>query len=531
MLKRVPTLLLYTFVLLGVVGGTCDGEGSLPAGDPPDVRLSLNGVAEDLDDLLVVPPTGAWATAEITPGGDPIDPSSLRAFLIPWGGTALDVTPLFIETAYGALGLLFVVGPANGSYSLSLSIADQAGRTASTTQGFAIRAYPNEPPIGQGQQIWLDFAVDRDAVPGPDFRVDLQSFGLGSPLAPGPSLEAEAWVIQAVVDRVREAYSGIEDPLGFGYPDPVAVSFSDGNPGSGDVTRLCVGGEDPTGGSTIGNVLIDPANANRNSVECGTVPPTGVFPREMTLYAGQSAYQQTLGPLLPSLGGVPVGEHSLDAVVLDPAFDPASASGAEWQRWNDVAVAVQGFADALGSIVAHEAGHALGLVPPGAPGIGLYGGSTGAAFSHDVLADGVTSPTENHLMRAGGNFSFASLAGLSGHPLPFLRPLDFGYLRDRIRTDATITQLLLPPAITSVAPSLIANSATLTITGSSFAPTPRIRLESPGFVYELIGEAYQASDTISGYVSWLQILPGVYDLAVQNPDGQWARMLGAVEVQ
>jgi hypothetical protein len=530
MLKRTPTLLFCAFALVGLAGGNCDGGGSSPGGSPPDVRLSLNGVDEDLDDLLVVPPSGSWATVEITPGSDPIDPSSLHAVLVPWGGTAIDVSPLFIETAIGALGLLFVIGPADGTYTLAVTIADQAGRTAGSTQEFAVRAYPNDPPIGQGQQIWLDFAVDRDAVPGPDFRVDLQSFGLGSPLAPGPSLAAEAWVIQTVVDRVRGAYGGLEDPLALGSPDPVSVSFSDVDPGSGDLTRLCVGGEDPTGGNTIGNVLIDPANGNRNSVECGTVPPTGVFPREMTLYAGQWAYQQALGPLLPALGGVPVGEHAHDTTVLDPAFDPATASAPEWQRWNDIAVAVQGFGDALGSIVAHEAGHALGLVPPGAPGIGLYGGSTGAAFSHDVLADGVTSPTENHLMRAGGNFTFASLAGLSG-PLPFFRPLDFAYLRDRIRTDSKVTQLLAPPTLDSVSPSVFASSVTLAISGGGFAPTPRIRLESPGFNYELIGEAYQAPGSISGYVSRLQVLPGVYDLAVQNPDGQWARLPAAVEVQ
>ena len=145
--------------------------------------------------------------------------------------------------------------------------------------------------------------------------------------------------------------------------DPVAVTFSSTDPGSGDVTRVCIGGEDPGGGINIGEVLIDPKNSNRSSIECGTFPPTGIFPRELLILAGEAAFQAVFDPLRPATGGVPAGEHPLDATVLAPGFDPGTASPDELARYQRVHAAIQGFADMLGTIAAHETGHALGLVP------------------------------------------------------------------------------------------------------------------------------------------------------------------------
>ena len=221
--------------------------------------------------------------------------------------------------------------------------------------------------------------------------MDLQAFGLGSAAAPLVS----SWVLEdvkaRVLDRVDEVYHD-QPTNGLPGADPVAVAFSSTNPGSGDVTRVCIGGEDPSGGITIGAILTDPKNSNRNSVECATLPPTGIFPRELLILAGEAAFQAVFDPLRPATGGVPVGEHPLDATVLAPGFDPGTASPAELARYDLVQAAIQGFADMLGSIVAHETGHALGLVPAGAPGGGLYGGTSGAELNHDVTPAGV-SPT------------------------------------------------------------------------------------------------------------------------------------------
>ena len=111
------------------------------------------------------------------------------------------------------------------------------------------------------------------------------------------------------------------------------------------------------GGSTIGSILIDPNNSNRASVECASIPPTGIFPREILAYQNQYAFQTTFDPLMPSRGGVPVGVHPLDPIVLAPGFDPGGATPGELARWRAVTNAVQVFADALGFLMAD-------LLPP-----------------------------------------------------------------------------------------------------------------------------------------------------------------------
>ena len=105
----------------------------------------------------------------------------------------------------------------------------------------------------------------------------------------------------------------------------------------------------------------------------------------------------------------------------------------------------------LGSIVAHEAGHALGLVPAGVPGGGLFGGTSGPQINHAVLPGGA-NPTENFLMNAGNTFTFDRLAGLNGNPLPYFRPIDYAYLRDRVVIDSAVTLLAYPPVVSSVTP-------------------------------------------------------------------------------
>ena len=58
-------------------------------------------------------------------------------------------------------------------------------------------------------------------------------------------------------------------------------------------------------------------------------------------------------------GTLPVGEDPLDPIVLAPGFDPGTAPPEQQARYTDITSAIDRFADALGSIVAHETGHAL----------------------------------------------------------------------------------------------------------------------------------------------------------------------------
>ncbi len=510
---------------LGLLGANkCSGGSGAPS-----VSLTLHAVEDDLKSLLIVPRSGLTImNATVTPGAAPVDPAAFAAVVTRWGGTTLDVTTYFFPTATGALGVLPPYVLSDGTWSLTVAVSDVDGRPATATFPFAVRSYTGPPPIGLGQKIWYDFTADRDGVPGPDFPVDLQTLGLGSPADPALSAVVEDRVIEAVLDRVSEVYHGI-DPNGLGF-DPVAVDFHADDPGSGDVTRICVGGPDPSGQNVIGSIQIDPNNGNRSSVECGTIPPTGIFPRAMLVYQYQNAFRAIFDPLRASAGGTPVGEHPLDAIVLAPGFDPASGTPAEQARHAEIMAAVQGFGDALGSIVAHETGHALGMVAPGAPGAGLHGGQIGADFAHDVQSDGVTVPSANLLMKRGGSFSFAKLAGLQGEPLPVLRALDFAYLRDRVMVRPEVTALLFPPSLSGVTPSLISSSLKVTVTGDRFVATPKLRLVGPSYSYELAGEALLSATQMTGWVISAQVPDGTYDLVVENPDGQTAQLPAAVTI-
>lgn len=406
-------------------------------------------------------------------------------------------------------------------------VRDVEGRTGTGSISFAVRDFAGgTPPIGQGQQIWLDFEADRDATPGPDFAVDLERFGLASPAAPAIAADARALVTEAVLARVREAYG--QDAGGSGE-GAIAVAFGALPPGAGDVTRICVGGEDPGGGSTIGSIQLDPNNAARNSVECGTIPPTGVFPRELLAYQSQSSFHDVFDPLRPEAGGIRLGELLWDAFVLDPAFDPQSAPPEAAARHAVVMAAIEAFANVLGSIVAHEAGHALGLVAPGPPGGGLFGGGDGAAYTHALNPDGST-PSENFLMKAGNTFNFAKLAGI-GYGLPAFRPIELAYLRDQLVLAPQVKQLLAPPLLTGIAPWQISGSAQLvTITGSGFAAIPTVRLRNAGYTYHAMGEALQSGEQMTCWVIPGQVPDGSYDLELTNPDGQQALLPAAVEV-
>ena len=83
--------------------------------------------------------------------------------------------------------------------------------------------------------------------------------------------------------------------------------------------------------------------------------------------------------------------------------------------------------------MAHETAHALGLVPEGKPGVGLFGGGEdlGDGYAHNLEADG--KPTvEPWLMNTGRDFRFEDLAGLGPSGELLFRPINFAYLKDRV---------------------------------------------------------------------------------------------------
>ena len=519
---QVAAALLLMLPLLGI---TCVGEET-----GPEVSLRLNAVPAAMSSLLVVPPSGFVVNVSFTPTRAPVVPETLQVLDYRWGTAGpFDLTSALQPLEGGAVGVIppqLALAP--GTHSLVAIVRDTLGVSSTAKIDFAVRTPPGVPPIGIGQIVWYDFKSDRDATPGPDFAVDLQAFGLGSAVAPTLSEQVEADVIAATLGRVSGAYYAA-DPNGLGL-DPVFVAFVAESPGGlPDVTQICVGGDDP-GGASIGSILIDPGNSNRSSIECATIPATGIFPRELLGYQGDAQFQIAFNDLRAQTGGVPVGEHLLDPIVLAAGFDPGAAPPDQVARYDLIQNAIDVFGRALGSILAHETGHALGLVPPGPPGGGLYGGSSGTNYAHGLTPAGA-APPENYLMKAGPTFTFSKLAGLAGEPLPFFSPLDFAYLRDRVILDSSITALLMPPRVFSVAPNQVTQSvAVVTIDGADFAAPPTVRCRNALYTYELIGETWVSSSQIRATLIKSQIPYGVYELEVRNPDGQTAILPAALTV-
>jgi hypothetical protein len=508
---------------LGQMGNQCvevDVPGSL-------VEVTLNAVPKDLDDLLVVPPSGFTLDVRL---GDPaeISPGSLWVGLVPFdSGSSIDLTGHLVVT--GPQSSVVVVPPEKalppGSYTAFAAVFDLEGRIVFDRLAFAVRPHPGSPPLGGGQWIQLDFQADRDGNGAPDLADDLVFFGLGTAADPLVSAVVRDWVEEETLLRAQAFYS-IPNPSQLPQGDAVELVFSAAPPASGPFTRICVGGQDPAGGLTIGNVLFDPRNASRSESACDNVFATGIFPRELLSYAFESSFQAAFASLLEQ----PAGSHPLDAIVLGDGFDPGDPAQAA--RRDAIAAGVEVLAQALGSIAAHETGHAVGLVPPGPPGGGLHGGGSGSTYAHDVTPEGST-PAESYLMNEGASFSFGELTGAGGQPLPRWRETDFAYLRGRLVLDAKVTGIFSAPKLTAVAPASLSKSngylATLTVDGARLRATPTIRLRGP-LVHTLLWTQLVSDRRVTGTAVLPQLVAGSYDLELTNPDGQVALLRNAVLV-
>ena len=135
-------------------------------------------------------------------------------------------------------------------------------------------------------------------------------------------------------------------------------------------------------------------------------------------------------------------------------------------------------------------------------------------------------------MKAGNTFSFSALAGVDGFPLPYFRAIDFAYLRDRVVLAPKVTALLMPPAVTLVIPPAVEGSAVqVTVVGSGFSGTPRVRLYSPAWNDEACCVTVVSPNEISAWIFPSGMLPGLYDIEVENADGQAAVLEAFFTVQ
>jgi hypothetical protein len=316
------------------------------------------------------------------------------------------------------------LGLQEGLMSVRAELTDLDGRVLTAQRRVRIRSWLGGPPIGARQIVHFDFAVDRNEDGRPDFESDLERFGLATPEQTALAAEVAQRVAQHALARVLRAYQPTDDPNETGRDaDPVQVRFVLETEPSPLVTRICVGGANLDYPESIGNVRFDHRNERKGSTQCGGPPATGLFPAELSIYQTDPLYQEIFGRFLTARGGQPFGTDPGDAAAL------VSPTSSERARALERAIATLG--DVLGSVMAHESAHALGLVPPGRPGIGLFGGNNGDAYAHNLDVGG-NPPASIWLMNIGHGLDFEQLAGVGVDGELRFRPLNHAYLRDRV---------------------------------------------------------------------------------------------------
>jgi hypothetical protein len=521
--------------------GDAWGSSGAPDGTPPALFVTLNDIEDDFNDLLVVPPEGFRITLALgSAGGSLLDPTSLSVVAshdiagIPAG---TELAGLFTVTPTAAVWELPPGSDlARTSHELSISVQDLAGNTAQASYGFAVRDFTLAPPLGSLQTVFLDLEQDRSLGPDVDFLEDLRSYGLSSPSAPAIEAQVRSLAVEAIRSRALELYGRLPD--GSAGPDPVNVVFVT-EPPAGPHARLCVGGQSPTAANVLGLMPLDPQNSNREEDTCSS-SQYGVFPQAIDdIWDDETSYTWVFQGVDPDLGGVPIGEDPLDAAVLDPGFDPDQASSAALGRAVQIQTALEAFAQIVGTVVAHETGHLLGLVPHGpAPG-GLWGGSSGARTDHNVALGGA-QPAGNWVMNAGASFSFDSITGWSGMPTPLFRPMNQAYLRDRVVLAPNVTGLYPPPQLQAVVPSPAVipagqQAVGVTVQGALFLDDPvppLVQVKSPASpTWKNLGQIVFVDDqTLTASVNRYVVLPGVYDVRLINADGQSVVVQDLLEV-
>ncbi len=427
--RRMPTL-------IALLAGGLVGLGLLVfAGDQDGRRsdhvlaIGIDGVSTRLARDLLLPTQGWTLQITLTPA-PPADEQPELVVELREERTGMTVEiqdDLITGDGVYTLAIPEQLGLREGLLAVRARAVFPDGSVAEDWRRLRIRAFEGRAPIGGRQIVHYDFGVDRDGDGRPDFESDLVLLGLvdaEAPAAPGLVRDVADRIAERALARVLRAYAASDDPNRTGGPaDPVAVRFQlrpvELESERTFSTRICVGGRDPDEPGSVGHVRFDARNERRADDECTGEEEAGLFPAELVAYRTSPLYREVLGPFDPGIGGIPF------------------AGEAERAEAHARAIAVVG--DVLGTLMAHESGHALGLVAPGRPGVGLFGGESGEEYAHAVAAfegnhadDGDGSGESLSLMSPGRRFTFEDLAGVGAAGELRFRPIDYAYLRDRV---------------------------------------------------------------------------------------------------
>nr|MCA9521265.1 hypothetical protein [Myxococcales bacterium] len=265
-----------------------------------------------------------------------------------------------------------------------------------------------------------------------DFDEDLRAMGLASDDV-AASAFVRAWLFESMRAYLHEFFLlGADGEIG---PDSVKIKIflegDDGAPKPGDsgVSVMGVGGwdadtpEQPANGRA--NIDWNNKVANRDDVLGLGIFTTSMFDAVLANNFGVIFIKK----FLPGVGQ-PVGTHPKDALILNDAFDPSTNTDSEAaSRYSALKLLIRFGALALSSVIAHEMGHSLGLVPYGPPPEGLFGGVGVTEFTVQAVTSAHIDTPGLNIMQQGSQLNIAELLGGQN---PFFNEPNLAYLRGRI---------------------------------------------------------------------------------------------------
>jgi hypothetical protein len=285
-----------------------------------------------------------------------------------------------------------------GRYTLQATVSDLSGNVGTSTElAFRVAQVDSAAlPFERTQVVWVRFDLDRDGNGRGDLEDDLLRLGLctaGDPV--GTNARMVAVVRDGILAKCHELFARKPSGGRLGG-DSAAIRFTWRAPLGIPAMQIACGGFDPEGpprrdygaesSGTLGRAYYDYRNGQVNDQAIASRPGLGVFPGEMFLFEARvhlqvypsftTTFARRFLHLAPAMGGTPAGQHELDARVLSPGFDWANATSAERARFTVVFDAADDWASAVGVILAHEVGHAVGLVTEGRGSAALHGDAT-----------------------------------------------------------------------------------------------------------------------------------------------------------
>ncbi|MEM7205275.1 MAG: Ig-like domain-containing protein [Planctomycetota bacterium] len=421
----------YIFTVVGGVNGVLEPSGNSLAADvssrfrfghsldvvAPNARITINDASRERQQHMSVTGSGFEIRVDADDFDRILDMSTVEVVITGDGGVPGQET-VFADAIVSPSTLRYTVPTAAalapGDYELTATVRDLAGNIGTSAPlSFQVRA-PDDGalPFERTQVMWVRFDLDRDRNGRIDHEDDLLRLGL---MAPGDPAGTNARMVTLLRDGILAQAHALLGRDRSGAPlgaDAVPMRLVAHEPRGLSHARIACGGLDPEADQTrrygqsssgvLGRAFFDYRNGNMRDVNTGTSPGLGVFPGELFLFEARvhsrvypaflTSFARRFLALVPDMGGTPAGAHPLDAIVLAEGFDETTATSAQRARYRAVFDAADDWATAVGIILAHEIGHAVGLVAEGDNPRGLHGDRSlhnALSSATDVMAPAV----------------------------------------------------------------------------------------------------------------------------------------------